>query len=134
MGTLDWVVVVGYFFVMVAIGLWSRGRVHNIADFFTAGGKMPWWLSGISHHMSGYSAVMFTGYAGIAYTYGVTSFVTWSFPIALGIAIGSKLFAPRINRLRSRLEDAPPPVPPVVIAQGVAVGRWEPRGQWLSDY
>lgn len=57
--------------------------------------------------MSGYSAVMFTGYAGIAYTYGVTSFVTWSFPIALGIAIGSKLFAPRINRLRSRLHVAP---------------------------
>ncbi len=58
--------------------------------------------------MSGYSAVMFTGYAGIAYTYGVTSFVTWSFPIALGIAIGSKLFAPRINRLRSRLHVASP--------------------------
>ncbi len=51
---------------------------------------------------------MFTGYAGIAYTYGVTSFVTWSFPIALGIAIGSKLFAPRINRLRSRLHVASP--------------------------
>ncbi|CAM5466610.1 hypothetical protein SALBM217S_09071 [Streptomyces griseoloalbus] len=58
--------------------------------------------------MSGYSAVMFTGYAGIAYTYGVTSFVTWSFPIALGIAIGSRLFAPRINRLRSRLHVASP--------------------------
>ncbi|MEV8595198.1 sodium:solute symporter family protein [Streptomyces sp. NPDC052012] len=108
MNSLDWAVLIGYFAVMVIIGVWSHKRVDNVSDFFTAGGRMPWWLSGISHHMSGYSAVMFTGYAGIAYTYGVTSFVTWSFPIALGIAIGSKLFAPRINRLRSRLHVASP--------------------------
>ncbi|MER5443586.1 sodium:solute symporter family protein [Streptomyces sp. NPDC002790] len=108
MNSLDWVVLIAYFGVMVAIGVWSHKRVDNVSDFFTAGGKMPWWLSGISHHMSGYSAVMFTGYAGIAYTYGVTSFVTWSFPIALGIAIGARLFAPRINRLRSRLHVASP--------------------------
>ncbi|MFI5973121.1 sodium:solute symporter family protein [Streptomyces sp. NPDC051452] len=108
MNSLDWAVLIGYFGVMVAIGVWSHKRVDNVSDFFTAGGRMPWWLSGISHHMSGYSAVMFTGYAGIAYTYGVTSFITWSFPIALGIAIGSKLFAPRINRLRSRLHVASP--------------------------
>ncbi|MFJ4784484.1 sodium:solute symporter family protein [Streptomyces sp. NPDC088794] len=108
MNSLDWAVLIAYFGVMIAIGVWSHKRVDNVSDFFTAGGKMPWWLSGISHHMSGYSAVMFTGYAGIAYTYGVTSFITWSFPIALGIAIGSKLFAPRINRLRSRLHVASP--------------------------
>ncbi|MER6912333.1 sodium:solute symporter family protein [Streptomyces sp. NPDC000594] len=108
MNSLDWTVLIGYFGVMVAIGLWSHKRVDNVSDFFTAGGKMPWWLSGISHHMSGYSAVMFTGYAGIAYTYGVTSFVTWSLPIAIGIFIGSKLFAPRLNRLRSRLHVASP--------------------------
>ncbi|OEJ26422.1 Na+:solute symporter [Streptomyces agglomeratus] len=108
MNSLDWAVLIGYFGIMVAIGVWSHKRVDNVSDFFTAGGKMPWWLSGISHHMSGYSAVMFTGYAGIAYKYGVTSFVTWSFPIAIGIAIGSSLFAPRLNRLRSKLHVASP--------------------------
>src|SRR2546422_904750 len=69
MNSLDWVVLIGYFGVMVGIGFWSHKRVDNVSDFFTAGGKMPWWLSGISHHMSGYSAVMFTGYAAIAYQY-----------------------------------------------------------------
>ncbi|OAH15214.1 sodium:solute symporter family protein [Streptomyces jeddahensis] len=108
MNGLDWAVLIGYFGVMIAIGLWSHKRVDNVSDFFTAGGKMPWWLSGISHHMSGYSAVMFTGFAGIAYQYGVTSFVTWSFPIAIGIAIGARLFAPRLNRLRSKLGVASP--------------------------
>ena len=32
-------------------------------DYFTGGGKMPWWLSGISHHMSGYSAAVFVAFA-----------------------------------------------------------------------
>ncbi|WP_030617023.1 sodium:solute symporter family protein [Streptomyces sclerotialus] len=108
MNGLDWTVLIGYFGVMVAIGVWSHKRVDDVSDFFTAGGRMPWWLSGISHHMSGYSAVMFTGYAGIAYQYGITSYVTWSFPIAIGIAIGARLFAGRLNRLRSRLHVASP--------------------------
>ncbi|MDX3226324.1 sodium:solute symporter family protein [Streptomyces sp. ME19-01-6] len=108
MNSLDWAVVIGYFGIMVAIGLWSHKRVDNVSDFFTAGGKMPWWLSGISHHMSGYSAVMFTAYAAIAYDYGITSYVTWSFPIAIGVALGSKLFAPRLNRVRSKLRVASP--------------------------
>ncbi|MCZ4118523.1 sodium:solute symporter family protein [Streptomyces sp. H39-S7] len=108
MNNLDWAVLIAYFGVMIAIGLWSHKRIDDVGDYFTAGGKMPWWLAGISHHMSGYSAVMFTGYAGIAYKYGVTSYVTWSFPIAIGIAIGANLFAPRISRLRSRLHVASP--------------------------
>jgi Na+/proline symporter len=108
MNSLDWVVLIAYFGVMIAIGFWSHKRVDDVGDYFTAGGRMPWWLSGISHHMSGYSAVMFTGYAGIAYQYGITSYVTWAFPIALGIAIGARLFAPRLNRLRSRLSVASP--------------------------
>ncbi|GHH68842.1 sodium-coupled permease [Streptomyces sulfonofaciens] len=108
MNGFDWAVLIGYFGVMAAIGYWSHKRVNDVSDFFTAGGRMPWWMSGISHHMSGYSAVMFTGYAGIAYQYGFTSFATWSFPIAVGIAIGIRTFAPRLNRLRSRLGVASP--------------------------
>ncbi|GAA1900040.1 sodium:solute symporter family protein [Streptantibioticus ferralitis] len=108
MNGFDWAVLVAYFGVMVAIGVWSHRRVGDVSDFFTAGGKMPWWLSGISHHMSGYSAVMFTGYAGISYQLGVTSFFTWSFPIAIGVFIGARSFAPRLNRVRSRLHVASP--------------------------
>jgi Na+/proline symporter len=85
MNGLDWTVLIAYFGVMVAIGVWSHKRVDDVGDYFTAGGRMPWWLSGISHHMSGYSAVLFTGYAGISYTYGVTSYFTWAFPIAIGV-------------------------------------------------
>ncbi|MER7173538.1 sodium:solute symporter family protein [Streptomyces mesophilus] len=102
MNSLDWVVLGAYFFVMVGIGLWSKKRVENIADFFTARGRIPWWLSGISHHMSGYSAIMFVTFAAVAYNDGVTVYFWWPLTIGLGVGIGSFLFAPRWNRLRAK--------------------------------
>ena len=103
MHALDWIVLAGYFLVMVGIGWWSRRRVHNAADFFTAGGKMPWWLAGISHHMSGYSAAVFVGYAALAYTTGFAVYVWWAISITIACIVGSFLFAPRWPRLRQRL-------------------------------
>lgn len=103
MGVLDWLVVAGYFFVMVGIGVWAKARVHNSRDFFTAGGKMPWWLSGISHHMSGYSAAVFVGYAAIAYTAGFVLYVWWALGITFAMVLGAFFFAPRWPRLRQRL-------------------------------
>ena len=59
MHALDWTMVCAYFALMIVIGWCSHKRVSDVKDFFTAGGRMPWWLAGISHHMSGYSAVLF---------------------------------------------------------------------------
>lgn len=102
MATLDWAVLGAYFFVMVGIGLWSKSRIETVADFFTARGRIPWWLSGISHHMSGYSAIMFVTFAMIAYEYGITIYFWWAMTIGLGIGVGAFLFAPRWNRLRAK--------------------------------
>lgn len=102
MSGLDWVVVAAYFCVMVGIGLWSTRRIENVADFFTARGRIPWWLSGISHHMSGYSAIMFVTFAAVAYDYGITVYFWWPLTIGLGIGVGAFLFAPRWNRLRAK--------------------------------
>ena len=100
MTSLDWIVLGLYFLVMVAIGAWSYRQVDDSADFFAAGGKMPWWLSGISHHVSGYSAVVFTGYAAVAYTDGFTLYVWWAVSVAVALFIGAILIAPRWARLR----------------------------------
>ncbi len=102
MTTLDWVVIGGYFVVMVGIGLWAKQRIHSVADFFTARGMIPWWLSGISHHMSGYSAIMFVAFAAVAYNYGLAMYVWWALTIGLGVGIGAFVFAARWNRLRSK--------------------------------
>src|SRR3954468_12960326 len=103
MSVLDWVILIAYFGVMVWIGVWARRRIHNSRDFFTAGGAMPWWLSGISHHMSGYSAAVFVGYAAIAYTFGFTIYVWWASSIGIALLLGSRIFAPRWARMRLRM-------------------------------
>ena len=89
---------------MVLIGFYSLRKVKNTTDFFLAGGNLPWWLAGISHHVSGYSGVVFVGYAAIAYTHGVTIYFWWALPIALGVFVGSFVFAPRWTELRSRFK------------------------------
>ncbi|TCC50941.1 Na+:solute symporter [Kribbella capetownensis] len=102
MTALDWTVLVGYFVLMVLIGVWSRTKIKTVVDYFTTGGRIPWWLSGISHHMSGYSAVMFVAFAAVAYSYGITVYVWWAVSIGVGVGIGAFLFAARWNRLRSK--------------------------------
>ena len=64
---------------------------------------MPWWLSGISHHMSGYSSIVFVGYAALAYTYGISVYIWWACSICLSLLIGSRIFAPKWARMRQRL-------------------------------
>lgn len=102
MTALDWTVLVSYFVLMVVIGLWSRTKIKTVVDYFTTGGRIPWWLSGISHHMSGYSAVMFVAFAAVAYNYGITVYVWWAVSIGVGVGIGAFLFAARWNRLRAK--------------------------------
>ena len=97
---LDWLTLGAYFLLMLAVGIGIRARVKNARDFFTAGGKMPWWLAGISHHMSGYSAAVFVGYSAIAYADGFSIYIWWACTIVVALLIGSRVFAPRWVRLR----------------------------------
>ncbi|GAB3707378.1 sodium:solute symporter family protein [Mariniluteicoccus flavus] len=103
MQALDWIVIALYFLLMVGIGWWSKRRITNASDFFVADGKVPWWLVGISHHMSGYSAAVFVGYAALAYKVGFAVYVWWALSITVACLIGAFVFAPRWPRLRQRL-------------------------------
>ena len=100
MQLIDWIVLALYFALLIAIGLWAYSRVNNSADFFTAGGKLPWWLSGISHHVSGYSGAVFVAYAGIAYTHGFTLYIWWACSVSLATLLAAFYIAPRWARLR----------------------------------
>ena len=142
MSILDWVVVGGYFLVMVAIGLWARSRIHDSRDFFTAGGKMPWWLSGISHHMSGYSAAVFVGYAAIAYTYGFVLYVWWALGITFAMLVGSFVFVAKWPRLRQRLNVISPleylrirynvPTQQILAWSGAALKVFDVGAKWTA--
>jgi solute:Na+ symporter, SSS family len=102
MHQLDWAALFLFFLVMIVIGFWSYKQISDSGDFFVAGGKLPWWLSGISHHISGYSGAVFVAYAGLAYTHGFTIYIWWAFMIAIAIFTGAFFIAPRWSRLRSK--------------------------------
>src|SRR5580765_3053269 len=103
MGLMGWIVLCAYFLLMVGVGIWARTKVKSTSDFFTAGGRMPWWLAGISHHMSGYSSAVFVGYAALAYTSGITVYFWWACTISLALLIGFGVFPPKWARMRQRL-------------------------------
>ncbi|GAA1398541.1 sodium:solute symporter family protein [Luteococcus peritonei] len=103
MAVLDWVVVALFFAAMIGIGIYSKSKSSNSGDFFVGGGKVPWWLSGVSHHVSGHSGVVFVAYAAIAYNLGFTMYVWWALVIAFATLIGARIFAPRWPRLRQKL-------------------------------
>ena len=49
LATLDWLIIAGFFVISMAIGLYaSRRSGKSFAEYFLAGGQMPWWLLGIS--------------------------------------------------------------------------------------
>lgn len=103
MQQLDYIVLLVYAVILMLIGLWAYTKIKDSKDFFIAGGKVPWWLSGISHHVSGYSAVVFTGYAAIAYNTGFSIYIWWALAIAVGMFLGRNLITPRWARLRENL-------------------------------
>ncbi len=102
MENIDYIVVALYFLVLIGIGVWAYFRVSSSEDFYTAGGNLPWWLSGISHHVSGYSGVVFVAYAAIAYTHGLTIYIWWAVGISIAMVGTTFLIAPRWSRLRSK--------------------------------
>ena len=142
METIDYVVLAVYFFVLIGIGLWGYTKVSSSADFYTAGGKLPWWLSGISHHVSGYSGVVFVAYAAIAYTHGLTMYIWWAVSIAIAM-VGTVLFiAPRWARLRATTGIQSPteylamrynlPTQQVMAWSGVIIKMFDVGAKWAA--
>ncbi len=103
MQTLDYAVLGFYFLLVTAIGLYCFRKVKGSGDFFVAGGKIPWWLGGVSHHVSGYSGVVFVGLAAIAYEDGLTVYVWWACSVAFACLLGAIWIGPRWARLRLTL-------------------------------
>ncbi|MBK0331570.1 Na+:solute symporter [Brachybacterium sp. MASK1Z-5] len=143
MAVLDWVVIAAYFVVMVLIGLYAKTKISDASDFYVAGGKLPAWLVGISHHMSGYSAAVFVGYAALAYTTGFAVYVWWALSITVACSIGAWLFAPRWPRLRQQLGIISPleylakrfnvPTEQLLAWSGAALKVFDVAAKWVAS-
>lgn len=101
MHPLDYAVIVLFLLLVAVIGWMSVRRISGSRDYFVAGGRIPWWLGGISHHVSGHSGVVFVAYAAVAYQHGFTLYVWWAGSIAIACLVGASWFAPRWARLRA---------------------------------
>ncbi len=67
----DYLVIAGYFALMVAISLIFKKMASNsTSDYFRGGGKMLWWMVGATAFMTQFSAWTFTGAAGKAFNDG----------------------------------------------------------------
>lgn len=142
MQLLDYIVVVVFFIGMFIVGIRSNKKINSSEDFYVAGGKVPWWLSGISHHVSGYSGVVFVAYAGIAYAKGLSIFFWWAVNIALAMALGAVIMAPRWPRLRRTLGIQSPteylkmrynvPAQLMVAISGIVVKVIDVGAKWAS--
>ncbi len=92
LSTADYVVILGYCVLVVWIGLWFRKRLSSVSDYFAGGHQLPWWLAGISHYMSSFSAFSFIAYTQIAYLYGFTAVTLFWASVPACIA-GGLIFA-----------------------------------------
>jgi len=87
---LDYLILVIYAALMVAIALYTRGRSKSVNDFLLAGKNgLNGWMSAFSYGTTYFSAVIFIGYAGkFGQQYGLAS--VW---IGVANAIIGALFA-----------------------------------------
>ncbi|MPZ19054.1 MAG: hypothetical protein GEV06_14240 [Luteitalea sp.] len=95
----DYVVIAGYFVIVLWIGFYFRSRLDAPKDYFAGGHRVPWWLAGISHYMSSFSAFSFVAYAQMGYMYGWVS-VTLFWATIPGCLAGALFFARRWRRAR----------------------------------
>ena len=75
MGTVDYVVIGCYMLLLASIGWIVKSFSSNISDYFRAGCRGTWWLTGVSLFMQGFSAMVFTGISGQAYLGGLSVMV-----------------------------------------------------------
>ena len=104
LNSIDIIVICAFFLSMVVIGIYSYFKNKSSEDFFVAGGNLPWWLSGISHHVSGYSGAVFVAYAALAYTHGFSLYIWWALPIGVSVVGLSKVFPVYWVRLRKKFQ------------------------------
>jgi SSS family solute:Na+ symporter len=71
LSTIDTIIVVFYFALVLAIGFYLRNRAKTGEDFFMAGRGMTAWVAGLSFLSANLGALELMGWAGSAYQYGI---------------------------------------------------------------
>jgi SSS family solute:Na+ symporter len=71
LSVVDLVIIVFYFALVLAIGLYLKGRANTGEDFFMAGREMTAWIAGLSFLSANLGSLELMGWAAAAYQYGI---------------------------------------------------------------
>jgi solute:Na+ symporter, SSS family len=95
----DYLIIAGYFIVVLSASYGLAKKMNLTKDFFAAGGNMPWWLAAISLFMASFSALTFVMYAELSYNFGIISILLYQISVPALILAGFT-FAQRWRRTR----------------------------------
>ncbi|HEV2616539.1 MAG TPA: sodium:solute symporter family protein [Candidatus Acidoferrales bacterium] len=68
---VDLIIIVFYFALVLAIGVYLKRRANTGEDFFMAGREMTAWIAGLSFISANLGAIELMGWASSAYEYGI---------------------------------------------------------------
>ncbi|MEM6821124.1 MAG: hypothetical protein AAF558_04125, partial [Verrucomicrobiota bacterium] len=95
----DYIVIAGYFILMIGVGIAFKGFNKNTDDYFRMGCQGSWWMVGASAFMVGFSSWTFTGAAGVAFESGLSVVAIYLANI-IGFFIHFLFLAPWFRQLR----------------------------------
>src|SRR6202142_4551522 len=82
LSTVDAVIIVFYFVLVLAIGFYLKRRANTSEDYFLAGREMTAWIAGLSFLSANLGALELMGWAGAAYQYGILA-AHWYWIVAI---------------------------------------------------
>jgi len=71
LSTVDLVIIVFYFALVLAIGFYLKEQANTGEDFFMAGREMTAWIAGLSFLSANLGSLELMGWAGASYQYGI---------------------------------------------------------------
>lgn len=95
----DYLNIAFYFAFIVGVGVYFSRKSKNTSDYFRGGGVMPWWVTGASSWMAGFTAWTFVGAAGKIYETG-TYVVVLYYQSLIAIFVLFAFTSYRFRRLR----------------------------------
>ena len=71
LSTVDLIIIVFYFLLVLAIGFYLKEQANTGEDFFMAGREMTAWIAGLSFLSANLGSLELMGWAGASYQYGI---------------------------------------------------------------
>lgn len=99
MSALDWIVLFGTLFTIVAYGVWKTRGSKNIQGYLLGDKNMKWWTIGLSIMATQASAITFLSTPGQAFDDGMR-FIQFYFGLPLAMVVVSITFVPIFHNLK----------------------------------